>query len=274
MAKLINQTKSHPSMLEHVIKGKVLDAIIRGVDVVVGVFKGRFDDKCRGIASLGGGGVVGAGVPTLRLDPGDAAVLETLSVTGGGNILLQLWTGRFAYLFNYLLDEGSQTGINVIHNDTNTFGLPGVHCLLNKAGHVLLKHGLDVATSLLVVLEDGPAAKQTALLGAVPVKLNGIGSLALGNVFRLQQGPENLHDGNGAAAIVVGARRREDGWQPQVDGVLMGPDNYRGIRLARDGGNDRVLLPRVGEALHMDMPLGTSLFDDAVDLLEHPIGRL
>jgi hypothetical protein len=41
-------------VLEHVLKRQVLNGVIDAVDVVVGVLKGRLDDKGGGVACLGG----------------------------------------------------------------------------------------------------------------------------------------------------------------------------------------------------------------------------
>ena len=62
-------------MLEHVVKGQVLDAVIGAVDVRVGVLECGLDNESRGVASLGSGSVIGAGVTALGLDPRNIAVL-------------------------------------------------------------------------------------------------------------------------------------------------------------------------------------------------------
>ena len=74
-AQFVNKTKGHLGMLEHVVKGQVLDAVVGTVDVRVGVFECGLDNKSRGVASLGSGSVVGAGVTALGLDPRNIAVL-------------------------------------------------------------------------------------------------------------------------------------------------------------------------------------------------------
>lgn len=58
------------------VEGEVLDEVVAGVDMAVGVLKGRLDDEGGGVAGLGGRGMVGAGVAALSLDPGDATVLS------------------------------------------------------------------------------------------------------------------------------------------------------------------------------------------------------
>lgn len=77
-AELINEAKGHASVLKHVVEGEVLNLVVGGVDVRVGELKGRLDDEGGRVASLGGRGVVGAGVATLGLNPRDVAVLHEL----------------------------------------------------------------------------------------------------------------------------------------------------------------------------------------------------
>lgn len=49
-------------MLQHMIKAQILNLILRGVDLVIGVLKIRLDDKGGGVAVFAGRGVVGAGI--------------------------------------------------------------------------------------------------------------------------------------------------------------------------------------------------------------------
>lgn len=58
-------------MLEHVVEREILDKVIGAMDVIVRVLKCRLDDEGRRVASLGGRGMVGAGIPALGLDEGD-----------------------------------------------------------------------------------------------------------------------------------------------------------------------------------------------------------
>lgn len=74
------------------VKGQVLDVVVGGVDMGVRVLESRLDDKGRGVAGLGGGGVVGAGVAALGLDPGDGAVLQRLAYAS------PTWTGALGIL--------------------------------------------------------------------------------------------------------------------------------------------------------------------------------
>lgn len=88
-AELVNEAERHASVLKHMVEGEVLDEVVAGVDMAVGVLKGRLDDEGRGVAGLGSRGVVGAGITALGLYPGDAAVLcirltIVKSMTAGG----------------------------------------------------------------------------------------------------------------------------------------------------------------------------------------------
>ena len=52
VAQLVDQTKGHASVLEHVIKGKVRDRVLGRVDLGVGVLKGRLDNESGRVAGL------------------------------------------------------------------------------------------------------------------------------------------------------------------------------------------------------------------------------
>lgn len=63
--------ESHSSMLEHVIKRKVLDRVVRVMDMLVRVLKGTLNHKCRRVSSLRCRSVVTTGVAALRLNIGN-----------------------------------------------------------------------------------------------------------------------------------------------------------------------------------------------------------
>lgn len=75
-AQLVNETESHASVLEHVVKREGVDGIGRRVDVGAGEVKRRLNHKCRGIPGLGSRGVIRASIAALSLDVGDVAVLQ------------------------------------------------------------------------------------------------------------------------------------------------------------------------------------------------------
>lgn len=58
------------------IEAQILDLVLRGVDLGIGVAEVGFDDKGSGVAVFAGGGVVGTGVAALGEDVGDCAVLR------------------------------------------------------------------------------------------------------------------------------------------------------------------------------------------------------
>lgn len=245
-----SKSKSHASMLKHVVERQVLDVVVGGVDVVVAVLESRLDDKCGWIAGLGGRCVVRAGVSTLGLDEGDIAVLD-----------------------DDLLDELGQLRVDVVDDDADALRLSGLDGLLNVSGHVLLQHGLDIAALLLILGEDCLAPQQTTLFGRVPVELDGVLQLALLDGVGAQEDAESLENCNGTTPIVVRAGRSKDRGQPQVDGVLMGANNNRGVCLAGNSRDYRALLPRVRERLRVDI-VGTRLLDDVLDLFQEPLGGL
>jgi len=77
---LIPKGESQAGVLQHVIEREIFDQVFCAVDVIVRVLECRLDHESRRISSLGGGGVVRAGVPALGLDKGDVAVLSKLIV--------------------------------------------------------------------------------------------------------------------------------------------------------------------------------------------------
>jgi len=214
-------------MLQHVIERQILNLILGGVDLLIAVLEVTLDDESARIASLGSAGMVAAGVAALGKHEGDVAV-------GGDN----------------LLDEGGQAGVDVVGDYAHALGLSRRQRLLDVARHILLQHSLDVAAGALVRLEDSLAAEQAALLGAVPVELDGVGRRAMRDALVLEQHAQRLEDGDGAAAIVVGARRRQDRRQKQIDAVLVRADHHRLVARARDLRDHRRLAPWVHEWLH------------------------
>ena len=49
---LIHQTKSQSSMLKHMVETQILDRIITGMNMLIGVIKSGFNDKSRGVSSF------------------------------------------------------------------------------------------------------------------------------------------------------------------------------------------------------------------------------
>jgi hypothetical protein len=74
-AKFVDKTQSHAGVLEHMIEGQVLNLVLSAMDVGIRVLKCRLDDKGRGVASLGGGGMVRASISALSLNPRNVAIL-------------------------------------------------------------------------------------------------------------------------------------------------------------------------------------------------------
>lgn len=62
---LVCQTKRELRMLQHMVEAEELNLILRGVDLGVTILEVAFDDKSRGIAGLGGAGMVATCVATL-----------------------------------------------------------------------------------------------------------------------------------------------------------------------------------------------------------------
>lgn len=170
-------------MLQHVVEAQVLDLVFRGMDLLIGVLELGLDDKRRGVPVATGGGMVRAGISALSLN------IRHITVAG-----------------NDLLDEGSQALIDKVDDNTDRLLLARIQGTLHIAGHILLEHSLDIAGFFLVFRVNGLGAEQTAFFGRVPVELDGVAGLAVGNGLRPQQGTESFEDGNCAAAVVIGAR--------------------------------------------------------------------
>jgi hypothetical protein len=69
--------------------------------------------------------------------------------------------------------ELGEGGVDKVLDDTNALS----RALLDPGGHVHLQHSADLDALLLVRLGDGLRAEGTALLGRVPVELDGEGAV-------------------------------------------------------------------------------------------------
>lgn len=215
-------------MLQHVIETQVLDQVLAGVDFLVGIFKVGLDDKGRRIAVLAGGSVIRARVAALGQRVRDVAVS-----------------------FDDGLDELGQRGVDEVRNHADGFGLAVRQRLLHVARHVLLDHGLDLRSFLGVGLEYRLAAQQPALLGGVPVELDGVLGRAVDDGGRLQKRRQGLEDRHRPAAVVVGPRRRQDRWQEHIDAVQVRSDHHRVVCPAWEARDDARLRPRVPERVQL-----------------------
>ena len=81
VCKLVSKSQAHLSMLKHMIKAKIFDQIIRGVNVLVAVLELGLNDKRRWITIATGRCVIRAGIATLGLDEWDIAVLKSIAVS-------------------------------------------------------------------------------------------------------------------------------------------------------------------------------------------------
>ena len=167
-------------MLQHVREAQELDLIFRGVDLLVTVLEVAFDDERAGVAVLARARVVGARVAAFRQHVWDVAVLG-----------------------HDLLNESRQTGVNVVGDDTDGFGLAGLEGVVNVARHVLLQHGEDVALLLRVGGEDGLGAKQATFFRGIPVKFDAVGCGAVGDLCGGEEHAQRFQDGDCAGAVVV-----------------------------------------------------------------------
>lgn len=186
-------------MLQHMIEAEVLDLILGGMDLLIGVLKLRLDNECGRVSVPTSRGMIGASIATLGLD------IRYITVAGDDPF-----------------DEIRQALVDVVYDDPDRLLLARIQRSLHIARHVLLQHGLDVARLLLVLRVDCLRPEQAALFGRVPVKLDCVACLAVCNGLGPQQGPQSFEDGDCTATVVIGARGSQNGGQEQVDAILVG----------------------------------------------------
>lgn len=143
-----------------------VNGISGAVDIRAAVVESRLESHGRGETLAGSGGMVRASISALGVNSGELGVLFIVSECH------ESWEAK-TYSSNNLLEESSKSSIDVVGENANDFG--GTR--LDVASHVLVEHGLDLATVLLVLLEDSTASEKTALFTGVPVELNGVGGL-------------------------------------------------------------------------------------------------
>ena len=110
--------------------------------------------------------------------------------------------------------------------------------------HVLIQHGLDLDAETGVTVEDILRAEQASLLSRVPVKLNGVDMVTLGNPRILQQGTKNVEEHDGSGTVVIGARGAAGATVVADNGVEVRPgDDGLEADLSGNRDNDRRLRP-------------------------------
>jgi hypothetical protein len=103
------------------------------------------------------------------------------------------------YSSNDLLEESSQSSVNIVGENSNDFLGSG----LDVTSHVLVEHGLDLSAVTLVLLEDSTTAEKTSLLSGIPVELDCVGGLTGGDARVGQQHTEGFQNGDSSRSIVV-----------------------------------------------------------------------
>ena len=120
-----------------------INSISGAVDVRAAVVESRLESHSRRETLAGSGGMVRAPVSALGVNSRELGVLFIISLR------ITCFEAK-TYSSDNLLEEGSESSIDVVGENANDFGGTG----LNVASHVLVEHGLDLATVLLVLLED------------------------------------------------------------------------------------------------------------------------
>jgi hypothetical protein len=179
-----------------------------------------------------------------------------------------------AYGCDELFDKCCQTLVDEIGDDSNRLRLAGLEGLGDIAGHILLKHGLDVSALSAIIGKYRLAAQQAAFLCRVPMEFNCVCRLALCNGFGGEEHAHRFQDRHGTTSVVVGARGGEERGEEEVDAILVCADHNCLVRQARDGGDDAGLAPLV-----FKKPNCSSVFARAggvnggVDLTAEPFRR-
>lgn len=83
-------TSGDAGVLQNVVKVDLVHAVLSRVDGLQVVLKGGLEHHGGGVASLGGRGVVRAGVAALSVDVGDLRVLEKQAVVSKSHVVESL----------------------------------------------------------------------------------------------------------------------------------------------------------------------------------------
>lgn len=168
-SKLVRKSKNNLGELKDMGEVNGVDGVLGRVDQRAAVIKGRLKRHGGWVTGACSRSMVGATVSALRIDGRKRRVLFKLEEIA--------YHGDNTYSSNDLLEESSQSSVNVVGENSNDFLCSG----LDVTSHVLVEHGLDLSTITLVLLEDSTTAEKTSLFSGIPVKLDGVGSLAGGD---------------------------------------------------------------------------------------------
>lgn len=75
--KLIREAKGQLGMLEHVVEAQILNLVLGGVDMIIGIGERTLDDESTRVSSLARGRMIGAGISAFSEDVWDITVLES-----------------------------------------------------------------------------------------------------------------------------------------------------------------------------------------------------
>ena len=220
------QTQRQSRMLQHVRKTQKIECITRGVYAIIRVFKVRLYHKGTRVSRLARTRMIGTCIPAFRL---------------------HVW--NLAIRLNHFFDKIRQCRGHIIRDDAHGLGLACIQRFLYETCHILLKHSKYAASFFAVVREYRLAAQQTAFFSAIPMKFERIGHIAEaqdGRVVR-EQDAQRLQDRDGSTSVVIGARRRKNRRQKQVNAVLMRTNDNSLVGLARQCRDDTVLAPGMFE---------------------------
>ncbi|KFY91489.1 hypothetical protein V498_05446 [Pseudogymnoascus sp. VKM F-4517 (FW-2822)] len=107
---------------------------------------------------------------------------------------LGLYVRDITVLCHHRLNKLRQRRVDEISDHAHALRLSGIESLLYVTSHILLQHGPHVTAFLLIRAENGLGAEQAALLGRVPVKLDGIRCVPLHDGLVSQQHPQRFED--------------------------------------------------------------------------------
>lgn len=226
---LDQEADGQPAVLQGVGVEPGLSRVGGGVDVRAGARHGIGANVCRRVAGSTSGGVVGASVSATVGDDRKRGV-----------------DGHQA------LHVGSEAGVNKVLVDGNDV-------VVGIASHVLVDNSEDIDVVRSIVVENVTGAKQTTLLTAVEVELEGVARGVLGN----GHDAEGLKDGGNAGSVVV-STRGPAGHTLRVDAVVVSAHHDPVCGGTRNRSNDTGLVERVRELSDRDGSVGRGGRPDSV----------
>jgi len=107
-----------------------------------------------------------------------------------------------------LLNELGQARIDKVSDHTNTLLFTSIESLLHVARHILLQHGLDITTLLLVRREYCLGTQQTSFFRRIPVEFNSVIGLAFNDLIGLDKDAKSFQDRYSPTSAILSIKDR------------------------------------------------------------------